>query len=148
MYDDVGQRRILFHLCAIHPEPDHSRRPDMRRQMRPPTAHQIEDRAALRQNLRVNLADLSDRAVIDMRDESRDRVKYLIIVVIDAPEEIGRKLFSHREILFWRPEDSSILPLNINYLGQFFEKLRSLLNILLPHRLNQTTLPNCSPPTR
>src|SRR5260370_31188019 len=135
MYDDVGQRRILFHLCAIHPEPDHSRRPDMRRQMRPPTAHQIEDRAALRQNLRVNLADLSDRAVIDMRDESRDRVKYLIIVVIDAPEEIGRKLLRHREILFWRPVDRSILPLNISYLGRFCEKLKSLFDILRARHL-------------
>src|SRR5260370_4659565 len=135
MYDDVGQRRIIFHLRAIHPEADHSRRPDMRRQMRPPTAHQIEDCATLRQNLRVNLADLRDCAVIDMRDESRDRVKYLIIVVIDAPEEIGRKLFRHREILFWRPEDSSILPLNISYLGQFYEKLMSLVDMLLARRL-------------
>jgi predicted nuclease with RNAse H fold len=73
--------------------------------------------------LRVNLADLRDRAVIDMRDESRDRVKYLIIVVIDAPEKIWRKLFRHREILFWRPADRLLLSLNISYLGRFFPEI-------------------------
>jgi hypothetical protein len=40
--------------------------------MRPPTAHQIEDRAALGKQVRVNLADLRDRAVVDMSDEARD----------------------------------------------------------------------------
>ena len=64
---------------------------------------------ALRQQLRVNLADLGDRAVVDMRDEARDRVKYLIIVVIDAPEEIGGKLSGHTEILFDKPVDSVFL---------------------------------------
>jgi hypothetical protein len=49
----------------------------------------------LGEDLRVDLADLRDRAVVDMRDESRDRVKYLIIVVIDASEEIGRKFSRH-----------------------------------------------------
>jgi hypothetical protein len=72
----------------------------MRRQMRPPTAHQVEDRAALREDLRVDLADLRDSAVVDMRYEAGDRVKYLIIVVIDASEEIGGKLSGHAEILF------------------------------------------------
>jgi predicted nuclease with RNAse H fold len=70
-----------------------------------------------------------------MRDESRDRVKYLIIVVIDAPEEIGRKLFRHREILFWRLADRLILPLNISYLGRFCEKLQSLVDMLRARRL-------------
>jgi hypothetical protein len=68
--------------------------------MRPPTAHQVENLSALREQLRVDLADLRDRTVVDMRDESRDRVKYLIIVVIDAPEEIRGKLPGHAEILF------------------------------------------------
>ena len=98
--DNLGERRIVFHLGAIQPEADHARRPDVRRKMRSPTAHQIEDRAALRQQLRVDLADLGDRAVVDMRDEARDRVKYLVIGVIDAAEEIGGKLLGHAEILF------------------------------------------------
>jgi Mg-chelatase subunit ChlD len=68
--------------------------------MRSPTAHQIEDRAALRQQVRVDLADLRNRTVVDMRDEPRDRVKYLIIVVIDASEEIRGKLLGHAENLF------------------------------------------------
>jgi hypothetical protein len=72
----------------------------MRRQMRSPTAHQVEDRAALGQELRVDLTDLRDCTIVDMSNESRDRVKYLIIVVIDASKIIGGKLLLHAEILF------------------------------------------------
>jgi hypothetical protein len=68
--------------------------------MRPPTAHQVEDRAALRDDLRIDLTDLGNCAVVDMSDHPRNRVKYLIIGVIDAPEEILGKLSGHAEILF------------------------------------------------
>jgi hypothetical protein len=107
----------------------------MRRQMRPPTAHQVEDRAALREDLRVNLADLRDRTVIDMRDESRDRVKYLIIVVIDASEEIGGKLSGHPEILFWQPVDRLNLSLNISHLSKSNENFQSLVDTVRARRL-------------
>jgi len=95
VHNNLAERRIIFHLRPIHPKPDHTRRPQMRRQMRPPTAHQIEDRAALREQLRVDLADLRNRTVVDVSDEPRDRVKYLIIIVIDASKEIRGKLPGH-----------------------------------------------------
>jgi hypothetical protein len=41
-----------------------------------------------------------DCTIAEMNDALRRRVKYLIIVVANAPEEISRKLLAHDEILF------------------------------------------------
>jgi hypothetical protein len=59
------------------------------RRKRPPTDRRLDDPAELRESI-----------VVEMNDKPRSRVKYLIIVVVDTPEEIGGKLSAHREILF------------------------------------------------
>jgi hypothetical protein len=45
-------------------------------------------------------ADDRESIVVDMNDESRSRVKYLITVAVDASEKISGNLSAHREILF------------------------------------------------
>ncbi|MGA8795223.1 MAG: hypothetical protein WB498_20050 [Candidatus Binatus sp.] len=61
-----------------------------------------------------DLADLREPAIVEMYDEPRSRVKYLIIVVVDAPEEIGGKLSGHGEILFCGSVDRLLLSLNFS----------------------------------
>jgi hypothetical protein len=69
-------------------------------------AHQVRDRRArLRSRRAIEIVDddpagLRDCTIVEMNDAPRRRVEYLIIVVLDAPEEIGAKLSGHAEILF------------------------------------------------
>jgi len=58
-------------------------------------------RKRLRTDRRLDvLANLREPTIVDMNGELRRRVKYLIIVVVDAPGEIGGKLSGRGEILF------------------------------------------------
>jgi hypothetical protein len=49
----------------------------------------------LRKQLRINLADLPNRAVIYMDHEARRRVEKLVLGVIDAAKKLGFKMRGH-----------------------------------------------------
>jgi hypothetical protein len=89
-----------------------------------PTAHQVEDGAALRKQLRVELADLGNRAIIYVNQEARHRVESLILGVVDAAKKLGFKISGHfhRAFCFRNLEGAgAILSYAKNY-GQFERK--------------------------
>ena len=93
--DGFGELRVVVHLRLIEPDADHARRSRMRQQMGAPTAHQIEDGAALREQLGIDGADLFDRAVVDVDHEARRHIEEFILGIIEATEKLRFKIGGH-----------------------------------------------------
>ncbi len=94
MNDRLGDLRIIVHLGAIEPDPDDAGGAHLRGEMGAPAAHHIEDGAAGREQLRVDLADLRDRAIIYMDDEAGGGVEILVLRIIDTAKKLRFKVGS------------------------------------------------------
>src|SRR6202011_2946647 len=90
--DGLGNLRIVLHLSAIEADADHARGTYVFVQVRAPTAHQVEDGAALWKQLGIDLTDLGDGAVIYMDYEARHRVEKFIFGIVDAAKELRFKI--------------------------------------------------------
>src|SRR5208282_6579830 len=89
MDDDFGQRRIIAHLLLIQAKSGHPGRLEPGGQMRPPTAHQVENCAPRRDPLRIDFPDRRDSWIVNMDDPPRPSIELLIFRLVDATEESG-----------------------------------------------------------
>jgi hypothetical protein len=79
---------VLDEFLLVEADADDAPVLGLGRQVADPARHQIEDRAAGRENAPVEIRDAGDRRLVDMGDEARQPVELLVRRFIDTAERL------------------------------------------------------------
>src|SRR5438046_2587245 len=89
--DARTELRVVAHLVAIQPEPDHGTGEGWR-QMAAPGGHEIEHGGRRRDERGVEAPQRGDRPVVDVDDAPGQRIEEKIVLLVHPAEGAGRKL--------------------------------------------------------
>jgi hypothetical protein len=87
--DGVGvEPLVAAQLHLVHAEPDHTPVLDLGREVAHPTAHQVEDLSASREQFPVQLRDRRYCGLVNVRDEPGRPVESLVRRLVGPPESL------------------------------------------------------------